>query len=49
MENSCAYCGEEVLGEGYKQNDQVFCSEQCVDAANRETFDFLDAHGYDDS
>lgn len=49
MEESCAYCGEEVLGEGLRQDDQVFCCQECMDAANQETFDFLDVHEYDDA
>ncbi len=48
MEESCAYCGEEIQDGGFRQNDQVFCCQPCVDAAHQETFDVLDAAEYDE-
>ena len=48
MEDTCAYCGEEVLAERYRHHDQVFCCQECMDAATEDSLDYLDAAGYDD-
>lgn len=49
MQESCAYCGEEILADAIRQDDQVFCSQECLDAYNGDAFDFLDQVGFDES
>ena len=48
MEEFCAYCGEEVVGEGVHSNDTVFCSQECLDAYNEEELLFMDEEERDD-
>jgi hypothetical protein len=48
MEEFCAYCGEEVVGEGVRQNDNVFCSQECLDAFNEEELLFMEEEERDD-
>ncbi len=48
MEDFCAYCGEEIAGEGIHQNDNVFCSQECLDAFNEEELLFMDEEEKDD-
>jgi hypothetical protein len=44
----CAWCGEEITGEGIKYNKLLFCSEECCDdyqddlAAKDDDLDDLD-------
>ncbi len=42
MEGSCAYCGDEVIGDGVKQDSQLFCCQECLDAYNGETLSLLE-------
>ena len=42
MEESCAYCGDEVPGGGVKQDEQLFCCQECLNAHNEETLSFLE-------
>jgi hypothetical protein len=42
MEEFCAYCGEEIVGDGIRQNDNAFCCEECLDAYNEEAMLFLE-------
>jgi predicted nucleic acid-binding Zn ribbon protein len=44
---SCAYCGEDIEGEGVEVDGQIFCSEECLDAYNEERLDFLDPDDFD--
>lgn len=48
MEEFCAYCGEEVVGEGVHANDAVFCSQECLDAFSEEELLFMDEEERDD-
>ena len=48
MEEFCAYCGEEVVSDGVHQNDNVFCSRECLDAYNEEELLFMDEEERDD-
>lgn len=48
MEETCSYCGEEILGEGVRYNEQAYCCQECVDAANEDAFDFLDTAEYEE-
>jgi endogenous inhibitor of DNA gyrase (YacG/DUF329 family) len=48
MEEFCAYCGEEVVGEGVHSNDSVFCSQECLDAFNEEELLFIEEEERDD-
>ena len=47
-EEFCAYCGEEVVGVGVHANDNVFCSQECLDAFNEEELLFMDEDERDD-
>lgn len=47
MEEFCAYCGEEIVGEGIHHNDNVFCSQECLDAYEEELL-FMDEDERDD-
>jgi predicted nucleic acid-binding Zn ribbon protein len=40
--DTCAYCGDEIIGSGVRLYDQVFCSQECLEAYSEETFDFLE-------
>ena len=42
MEDACAYCGDEITGEAVRQDEQVFCSQDCLDAYNEEALEFLE-------
>ena len=42
MEEFCAYCGDEIEGEAIRHNDNVFCSQECLDAFNEEELLFMD-------
>jgi hypothetical protein len=48
MEEFCAYCGEEIVGDAIHHNDNVFCSQECLDAFNEEELLFLDEDERDD-
>jgi len=48
MEEFCSYCGEEVVGVGVHANDNVFCSQECLDAYNEEELLFMDEDERDD-
>jgi hypothetical protein len=48
MEEFCAYCGEEVVGVGVHANDNVYCSQECLDAFNEEELLFMDEDERDD-
>lgn len=48
MEEFCAYCGEEVMGGGVRQDDDVFCTQECLDAFNEEALLFMEEDERDD-
>jgi len=48
MEEFCAYCGEEIVADAIHQNDNVFCSQECLDAYNQEELLFMDEEERDD-
>lgn len=39
---TCAYCGDEIEGDGFRMYDRVFCSQECLDAYSAEGLDFLE-------
>lgn len=48
MEEFCAYCGEEIVGDVIHHNDNAFCSQECLDAFNEEELLFTDEDERDD-
>ena len=48
MEEFCAYCSEEVVGVGVHANDNVYCSQECLDAFNEEELLFMEEDERDD-
>ncbi|MEJ2720736.1 MAG: hypothetical protein P8181_06290 [bacterium] len=42
MEEFCAYCGDRVYGDAIRENENVFCCEECLDAYNDEALLFLE-------
>ncbi|UCG50379.1 MAG: hypothetical protein JSW58_09185 [Candidatus Latescibacterota bacterium] len=48
MEEFCAYCGDEILGEVVRHDDNVFCCQECLDAYNDEALLFLEEDERDD-
>lgn len=42
MEESCAYCGEEILVDPIRRDERVFCCQDCLDAFSEDSFDYLD-------
>ena len=42
MEEFCAYCGGRVYGDAIRENENVFCCEECLDAYNDEALLFLE-------
>lgn len=47
MEESCAYCGDEVIGDSLRQDGKSFCCEECLDAYNAETMSILEDEEFD--
>jgi hypothetical protein len=47
MEECCAYCGEEILGEAVVRSGMVYCCQECLNAVNEDQFEFLDAIEYE--
>ena len=48
MVEFCAYCGEEMVDGGMRQNENVFCSQDCIDAYNEEALLFAEEDERDD-
>jgi hypothetical protein len=48
MDDSCAYCGDEIEGEGVRQGELTFCSQECLDAYNEDSFDDIDEVEFDE-
>lgn len=48
MVEFCAYCGEEMVDGSVRQNENVFCSQECLDAYNEETLLFAEEDERDD-
>lgn len=47
MQETCPYCGDEILADAFTRDDRVFCSQECLDAFyDEEAFDYSDP-GYD--
>ncbi len=42
MTEHCAYCGDEIVAEAVRDDDRVFCCEECLDAFNEDSFDHMD-------
>lgn len=43
----CAYCGDEIEDDGLEIDDQIFCSQGCVDVYNEERLEFLEEDDFD--
>jgi hypothetical protein len=48
MKQTCTYCGDEFMGEGIMQDEQVFCCPECLQANREETLDILDEDELED-
>jgi hypothetical protein len=42
MQENCTYCGDEILTDGIREDDRVFCCQECLDAYAEDAFDYLD-------
>lgn len=45
---TCAYCGEEVFDESFRQSGVTYCCQECLDAANEDSMEYMDASTYYD-
>jgi hypothetical protein len=48
MDESCAYCGDEILSEAVRRFELAYCCRECLDAAEEDQFDFIDSLEYDE-